>query len=448
MTGLIYDCREFGEPDTIEHENATYGFNQFASGAWAALIKSPVDLGSNRMRFWDGYPTEQGATSGGYVSGTIDASRGFLLPRGGQTLLEGVPSVMIADSSTPDLGRIAAMYRAAYHDGRLLLVGGNDPSAERAFTSKHLTMRYRDSELRAANGQGGLRPNGCLPGTSDATAVVRTAAELLAGRAVPSCSAQGEVASGEGASAATPAGADALPSQGERLLALAKLWGTIRYFHPYEALNNRKWDDQLVLFVPRFAGASTRAEYEQAVMEMIARIDDTHVWMRGGKANRVSGSYTVPIYRRWLGGQLVVDQLYGDGLAGKVRPEDVITHVDGTPVGRLEESWSNLIPASSRQSRGDLVHRLVMIGAKDTSIRLTLRRGARTFDVATTRSWRGAEANDRPERNDPIWRRLRPDIGYIDLTRLTIPDSDKALDELLTTRSLILDMRGYPKGTA
>lgn len=48
----------------------------------------------------------------------------------------------------------------------------------------------------------------------------------------------------------------------------------------------------------------------------------------------------------------------------------------------------------------------------------------------------------------PAWKRLRPRIGYADLTRLQRDQVDPMLEELRDTDALVLDMRGYPNGTA
>jgi C-terminal processing protease CtpA/Prc len=46
----------------------------------------------------------------------------------------------------------------------------------------------------------------------------------------------------------------------------------------------------------------------------------------------------------------------------------------------------------------------------------------------------------------PHWKTLAGDIGYVDLRALTVPEIGLALDELKTTRAIVFDMRGYPKG--
>ncbi|HEX9082418.1 MAG TPA: S41 family peptidase, partial [Holophagaceae bacterium] len=48
----------------------------------------------------------------------------------------------------------------------------------------------------------------------------------------------------------------------------------------------------------------------------------------------------------------------------------------------------------------------------------------------------------------PITALLPGNLGYADLTRLQMTDVDALFDKIQGTRGLILDMRGYPKGTA
>jgi C-terminal processing protease CtpA/Prc len=43
---------------------------------------------------------------------------------------------------------------------------------------------------------------------------------------------------------------------------------------------------------------------------------------------------------------------------------------------------------------------------------------------------------------------LPGNIGYMDLTRLTVPEVEAAFEKVKDTRALVFDMRGYPNGTA
>lgn len=47
----------------------------------------------------------------------------------------------------------------------------------------------------------------------------------------------------------------------ERLVGLAKVWGVVKYFHPYLAYREIDWDSALVDAIPRVNAAKTAKEY-------------------------------------------------------------------------------------------------------------------------------------------------------------------------------------------
>ncbi len=65
----------------------------------------------------------------------------------------------------------------------------------------------------------------------------------------------------------------------ERLTHLAKLWGTVRYLHPWLATREIDWDAALVQAIPKVRTAGTPAEYAVAVQGMLDALGDpvTHV---------------------------------------------------------------------------------------------------------------------------------------------------------------------------
>src|SRR5687768_333098 len=60
-----------------------------------------------------------------------------------------------------------------------------------------------------------------------------------------------------------------------RLAGLAKVWGTVKYFHPYLAYRNIDWDKALVAAIPKVNAAKTPQEYDSAINEMLAALNDT-----------------------------------------------------------------------------------------------------------------------------------------------------------------------------
>ncbi|MBV8828258.1 MAG: hypothetical protein JO108_03425 [Acidobacteriaceae bacterium] len=71
------------------------------------------------------------------------------------------------------------------------------------------------------------------------------------------------------ASAQTPANDDAT-----RLIAVGKLWVTIKYFHPYLAYKNVNWDEALVHSLPAIRAANDPAAYAAALNFMLRNLGD------------------------------------------------------------------------------------------------------------------------------------------------------------------------------
>ncbi len=64
-----------------------------------------------------------------------------------------------------------------------------------------------------------------------------------------------------------------------RLAGLCRVWGVVKYFHPYLAYQPIDWDRSLVQAIPKVRAAKTAAEYADAVDSMLATLHDpdTHV---------------------------------------------------------------------------------------------------------------------------------------------------------------------------
>src|SRR5215213_5841281 len=59
-----------------------------------------------------------------------------------------------------------------------------------------------------------------------------------------------------------------------RLVGLAKVWGTVKYFHPYLAYRDLDWDTALVHTIQRVNAAKTPQEYQAALNQMLAVLND------------------------------------------------------------------------------------------------------------------------------------------------------------------------------
>src|SRR5215813_2476583 len=59
-----------------------------------------------------------------------------------------------------------------------------------------------------------------------------------------------------------------------RLAGLAKVWGTVKYFHPYLAYREIDWDKALIETIPKVSAATTSQEYQAALNHMLVVLND------------------------------------------------------------------------------------------------------------------------------------------------------------------------------
>ena len=446
-SGMIIDCRAFPwGPRTYALKQS---FTSWFPSVLAPYLSHEVGRGANRLRFHDGYPPDNGASSGGYVSGVVDESLGPLVASG-SAKDPPLRLVYIVDFTSPDLRSFAAGLQAS-GQAKVLVQGSlSDPDLY-FFNSKHVRAMVKTADYIGPNGRAGFRPDACIAAAASDPTAFSVARALLARRKVHRCT----PSSPERTPAPLEASHDEqiaapAPNLGERMVALAKLWGTFEYFHPYKNLDDRPWSAELEKFVPIFAAATTRAAYEDAISRLATLSNDSHVFVMGLQTSPAGMQLSAPpIYVRPVQGTFAVGGLHDPTLARDLHLGDEIVAVDGRPLKDVAASVAPLIAASTPQALALREAEHILSGPKDSIARLTIRRGnVPPFDVTVQRSMMVYEAFRRPHSDEPSFHRIGTDIGYVDLERITPREADLAIDQLMDTKAIIFDLRGYPQGTA
>ncbi len=413
------------------------------------LLKTDLTLGASRRRFHSGYPPWVGQTSGGYHSGfETDAPQSLRAAPGPAA---GKRLVIVLNAGLAGIAEIATGLQAA--SAGYVVFEGNDPYTLNGGATSAMTLadgidvEVRVEEEIAPDGRTGFRP--------DAVATVGAldlAAQVALGRQVPIA------AGGPSSAALAPRRPDeAYPTMGypdreHRLLALFRLWNVIHYFYPYQHLMDRPWDGALGEFIPRFERARDASEYALAVMEMVARLQDSHAYANvGNRVEAILGTASPPIRVRAIAGRTVVTLVgKGSGGAAGFRVGDTLLTVDGETVEARRARYANQVAASTPQALDWRTNTLMLLGpegSKATFRVMGVDGKERTVKVKRVpNGFRLAdEAQAAPSR--PVFQVLPEGFGYIDLIRLEPSDVDAALEAIRGTPATILDLRGYPKGT-
>ncbi len=238
------------------------------------------------------------------------------------------------------------------------------------------------------------------------------------------------------------------PSEEYRLLAVFRLWNVIRYFYPYLSLID-DWEPVLAEFVPKALAAADGKAYALTMLEMAARVTDGHTRLSGHPAlAELLGVARPPVQVRIVEDQPTIVKLLdaGAATAAGVAPRRRGRGGCGR-AGRGQDE-------AARSLRDGLHHRGQ---ARETRGPAAAGSGRCQRRVHRTRRRRRPSKRQAPALGEAAWtiraappayRALSAEIGYADLTRLEPSEVDPMFEALKGTKNLILDMRGYPNGTA
>jgi hypothetical protein len=247
------------------------------------------------------------------------------------------------------------------------------------------------------------------------------------------------------------------PDAGYRLLALFRFWNIVQYFYPDRNIMSDDpasqpdyWNNILAEFIPQIGLSTGIADYQQQLMQFIARIHDTHanLWNAVGSRPPI-GPCQLPVDVRFVEGKALVLRYNSPtaGPASDLLPGDVIDRLDGVAVSDLLNQWRPLYADSNEAARlrdmGAYLTRgdcgpadvVVLRGAGSAGIK-SARVESDTLDLSRT------NVHDLP--GNAAFMKLADDIAYLKLSLARAADSAGYIQAAAGARGLIIDIRDYP----
>jgi len=234
------------------------------------------------------------------------------------------------------------------------------------------------------------------------------------------------------------------PSEELRLLGLFRYWNFIEYFYPYKYLLDSHWTDVLTKMIPKFLNSNNTYQYHLAIKELIAHVDDSHVWI--GLSDK-SKFKSFPYKVKNIDNHCVVSGFYNNYI-GKKEPlklGDIILKINGKDVQTELENQLPYISASNLNRKKVFAYEN-MLSTDENSISLTIKREDKIIEeVVNLYSFTDFKYYD-GELNEK-WEILNESIGYVHIRLLEKNDISQMMKQLSKCSAIIFDMRGYPKTT-
>lgn len=240
------------------------------------------------------------------------------------------------------------------------------------------------------------------------------------------------------------------PDKGFQLLSLFRYWNMIQYFFPYRHLMDKNWNGIMQEHIPRFINAKNKLDYELAVLQLVADVDDSHAKLWGGneKIIRLRGKYFPPFKVQFIENKFVVTELIGDSNSKNIsglKKGDIVTHVNNQNVESIVDSLEKYYPSSNMESKMRDIS-MDLLRSNKNEIEITFisenRKAKRRLKLFPKDSLDFIEYHKNDGRES--FSLLEDKIGYITLRSLKNDEVDDVKRLFKDTKGIIIDIRNYP----
>lgn len=235
------------------------------------------------------------------------------------------------------------------------------------------------------------------------------------------------------------------PSPEMRLLGLSRYWNIINYFFPYKYRIDQDWNKTLLEMIPKFKDSKDTLSYHLAMVELTAKINDSHAGFSTKYTYRYFGNKWIPFRFKIIDNKAIVTGFCNDSLCKRndIQYGDVFLKINNTSIEEIIKEKSKYIAASNEATKLRNFSYIIFNGQTDSIIATFERNG-----IITNKNiyrylkykWSDRNLNDTSKILDN-------NIGYVNLGLLQQKQADQVLEKLRNTKSIIFDVRNYPNGT-
>lgn len=234
------------------------------------------------------------------------------------------------------------------------------------------------------------------------------------------------------------------------LLELFRYWNCVEYFFPYKYETDQNWNDVLTEMIPKFLTINNDENFHLALAELVAKTDDSHAYLSSKEIQlHLYGQRKVPVEYIYAEGKLVITKV-NDTRPGHQSPlhtGDVIYDIEGKTIPQMINSLGKYVPASNSWGKVSKIKDKLLFTNND-SVSLKIEREGQNIEIKT-RTYLSKNIIHEKKPVVKKWKLMDDEktTGYVNMGMIEKDDLDEMYSSLKSTKSIIFDLRNYPKQT-
>lgn len=235
-----------------------------------------------------------------------------------------------------------------------------------------------------------------------------------------------------------------------RLLTLFSFWNAMHYWNLNKYLTDEKWFDFLDGAMDDFSNANSKVKYELAKLKIVAKLNDSHSMGFSSEVRdslfKFSASFNVKV----VNDSAVVTRFANKKLAAEngIELGDVIVKIKNQKVSTyIDTTFSDLLSASNTTAlHKGLSYNLLLCNNVDSiQVDLIKKNGEVVNKYIKLYEKFDYDIDTSKTQHKENYYFVKPNIGYLNVGKMTKKEVENAFKQFVNTEGLILDLRIYPR---
>ncbi len=217
-------------------------------------------------------------------------------------------------------------------------------------------------------------------------------------------------------------------------------WNIFKHFAPYRDLLKINWTEVLNENILKNASTQSNNEFLLNMREMLAKFNDGHIIFNSFESNE-RGHYPA-IELEKIEGKIVISNVINSETASKIGDE--IIKINNIPTARYIEEQSRYTSAATVKNLERKVLKKILEGGANTFITIQIKQNDSIKNIQLKRNMSAKIYEKAIIAIKPEFEKLNNNIWYLNLSRINNAQIDSLIPDLLKSKGIICDLRGYP----